>query len=289
MKYFEVNFTIEPYSEDFADVLCACLAEIGFETFETTPTGLCAYVQQSILEPSALDEVTKNYPIDGIHISYQIQEAPDEDWNVQWEQEGFQPIIIGKDICIHDIHHTDVPPVQFDIQIHPQQAFGTGSHETTRLILKELLNMPLKGKNIVDAGTGTGILSILAKKIGAKSVFAYDIDEWSVNNALENSKINDTLKGMMIVHGDASLLKDVHDIDLLIANINRNILLQDMPHFRQTLKPQGKMLLSGFYQENVPMLQRKAQELGMVLKKQESDGNWTMLLFEADAGSRMNS
>ena len=289
MKYFEVNFTIEPFTEDFADVLSACLADIGFETFETTPIGLRAYIQQSLLKKSSLEDATKSYPIEGVNINYQIQEAPDEDWNSQWEQEGFQPIIIGEDICIHDIHHTNVPSTRFDIQIHPQQAFGTGSHETTRLILKELLDTPLKGKNIVDAGTGTGILGILAKKIGAETVFAYDIDEWSVRNAQENSKINGIFEGMEIMQGDASLLDHVRDIDLLIANINRNILLQDMPRFRQTLKPQGEILLSGFYQKDVSLLQEKAKEVGMTLKRQRTDGEWTMLLFKTDTGSRMNS
>ena len=185
MKYYEVNFHLEPQSEDMADILSALIAELGFETFEYTPTGLRAYIQRELMDEQRLNEIVSNFPVPGIRICYLCTDAPDEDWNEEWEKEGFQPILIGDSIGVHDTKHA-IPPVKYDILIHPRQAFGTGSHQTTRMILTQLSEMDLRGKSVIDAGTGTGILAIMAMKRGAAKVKAYDIDEWSVENAQQN-------------------------------------------------------------------------------------------------------
>ena len=326
MKYYEVKCVLQPFSEMAADVLSAELAEIGFESFSQTEDCLLAYIQQSEWDEARMQEVVQGFPLPDVNISYVRAEAPDEDWNQVWEEEGFQPIIIptassvpskgGENgeacIVVHDVKHTDVPPAKYDILITPRLAFGTGSHQTTRLILRTLASLDLKGKHVIDAGTGTGILAIMAIKRGAASVFAYDIDEWSVENTKDNLLLNHIasliplskggvnlseaspftppLEGMgeavVVVCGDSSVLEGQPQADLLIANINRNILLQDLPRFAKAIKPKGKMILSGFYLSDVPVLKEAASRLGFSLKEQENEEEWAMLLFEADALGR---
>lgn len=287
MKYNEVNFHIEPQSEDMADILSALISELGFEAFEYTPTGLRAYIQRELLDEKRLSEILRDFPVSSIRISYLCMDAPDEDWNEEWEKEGFQPILIGDTIGVHDTRHT-IPPVKYDILIHPRQAFGTGSHQTTRMILTQLSEMDLTGKSVIDAGTGTGILTIMAMKRGAAKVKAYDIDEWSVKNAQQNLLLNEIKSGVEILLGDANCIEEERDKDLLVANINRNILLADMPTFLKTLKRGGKMILSGFYEDDIPILMDKAKILGLSLKGKRNEEEWAMLLLEADAAGRMD-
>ena len=277
---------IRPFSQDAADVLSAMLAEIGFESFSQTEDGLMAYIQQSVWNEAGMQEIIQDFCLPEVEISYNLAEAPDEDWNQVWEEEGFQPVLVSDEIVVHDVKHTDVPQVKYDILITPRLAFGTGSHETTRLILRVLAQLDLAGKHIIDAGTGTGILSIMAVKRGAESVFAYDIDEWSVENTKDNLLLNHIYNNVEVEVGDSSVLEDKEKADLLIANINRNILLQDLPRFASSLKPKGQMILSGFYLEDVQTLAKAASELGFSLLKTENEGDWAMLLFEANALGR---
>jgi len=287
MKYYEVNFCIEPMSDDMADILSALIADMGFETFENTSAGLRAYIQQNHWQETRLEEIIENFPVQNIHITYHYVEAPDEDWNEEWEKEGFQPILIGDLIGVHDAAHP-IPSVKYDIVINPRQAFGTGSHETTRMILTQLSEMELRGKQVIDAGTGTGILTIMAMKRGAKNVIAYDIDEWSVENTRVNLKLNGIEDGVEVLLGDSKTIDDKRETDLLIANINRNILLTDMKTFSKTLKRGGEMILSGFYESDIPILMREANRLGFTQKKVRKEGEWAMLLLEADATGRMD-
>jgi len=283
MKYFEVICKIRPFCEDAADILSATLAEIGFESFSVTDDGLLAYIQQNVWDEDKMQEAIRNFCLPGVCISYTRAEAPDEDWNQVWEEEGFQPIVIGDEIVVHDVKHTDVPQVKYDILITPRLAFGTGSHETTRLILRTLAQLDLEGKHIIDAGTGTGILAIMGIKRGAARVFAYDIDEWSVENTKDNLLLNHIYNNVEVVCGDSSVLEGKEKADLLIANINRNILLQDLPRFASSLKPKGQMILSGFYLQDVSALTEATSKLGFSLLQTESEEEWAMLLFEANA------
>ena len=298
MKYFEVTCKIQPFSEEAADLFSATLAEIGFESFSQTEDGLAAYIQQSAWDEGKMQEAIQDFFLPDVNISYSLAEAPDEDWNQVWEEEGFQPVLVGDEIVVHDVKHADVPQVKYDILITPRLAFGTGSHETTRLILRTLAQLDVDGKHVIDAGTGTGILTIMAVKRGAASVFAYDIDEWSVENTKDNLLLNGLsyrdlkdLKDLKdfkdfrvaVVCGDSSVLEGQPKADLLIANINRNILLQDFPRFASSIKPGGQMILSGFYLSDVPALTESAAEQGFSLRKTENEGEWAMLLFEANA------
>lgn len=280
MRYYEVNFTIEPSIEAYTDVFSASLAEIGFETFVPNENGLQAYIQQSIFDEDKLRQTIGEFPFAEVLIKYDVAEAEYEDWNAVWEEEGFHPIIIDDNIVIHDVKHSDVPNLPYDITISPKLAFGTGSHQTTRMIMRELSKLDLTGHKVIDAGTGTGILSIMCIKRGASEVFAYDIDEWSVENTKDNLLLNGIHNTVRVELGDATVLDKTNNTDLIIANINRNILLNDLKTFCSKLNKKGLLLISGFYSEDSPLLIEAAKKEGLMLNKIESEDNWCMLLLE---------
>lgn len=286
MKYYEVKCTLNPFSETAADLFSAMLSEIGFEAFTVTEDGLTAYIRQEQWDEQAMQQTVEGFFLPDVSIGYTREEAPDEDWNQVWEEEGFQPVIVGDEVVVHDVKHADVPQARYDILITPRLAFGTGSHQTTRLILRMLSQLPLEGCRVIDAGTGTGILAIMAVKRGAAEVFAYDIDEWSVENTRDNLLLNHIYKEVEVACGDAAVLDAQPAADLLIANINRNILLQDLPRFAKAVRPGGRLILSGFYLADVPVLEEAAAALGFRRERTESEEDWAMLLFVADAAGR---
>ena len=284
MKYYEVNMTIEPCTQDAQDLLAALTAEAGMETFEETETGLKGYAQQQLFDEDALKMAIEQFPFEGVTISYTISEAEDKDWNEQWEQEGFEPFVINHRLLIHDGRHL---PSQLStlisypsIEIDAHMAFGTGTHETTRMICCQLLGMNLEGKRVLDCGCGTGILGICALKLGAASCVGYDIDEWSTNNTRHNAVINRVEDRLDALCGDATLLRGfAAEFDVVLANINRNILLQDMEHFVRVMAPGATLILSGFYQADCQMLEDKALSLGLQLATITTDGDWACCKF----------
>ena len=261
MKYFEVTFTAQPCNEIVTDVLSALAGEIGFESFVECEGGVQAYVQQSLFDENALKETLENFPIPDTKITYTITEPEDKDWNEEWEKNFFQPIVIDNRCVIHSTFHHDYPRAEYDIVINPQMAFGTGHHETTSSILGELLDADLKGKSVLDMGCGTSILSILASMRGAGKLTAIDIDDWCVNNSRDNIALNG-ISNITVELGDASLLNGREPFDVVIANINRNILLQDMPAYAACMKKGSELYISGFYTEDIPVLREKAESLG---------------------------
>lgn len=282
MKYYEVNFKVQPLSQDACDILAALAGEAGFETFEETDEGLKGYVQQTLFDPDALDQVLQFFPMEGTHILYNVTEAEDKDWNEQWEQEGFEPIVIGNNqMIIHDGRHLpEQSTAEIAIEIDARLAFGTGTHETTRMVCTTLLEATLKDKKVLDAGCGTGILGIVALKLGAKHVTAYDIDEWSADNTRHNAVINHVDEHMTILCGDASLLDSISErFDYVLANINRNILLNDMERFRKVMAKGGTLVMSGFYTEDIPLLENKGKELGLCLIRQREDNHWGCIIM----------
>ena len=299
MKYYEVNMTIEPCSQDAQDLLAALTAEAGMETFEETKTGLKGYAQQQLLDEDALKSAIDIFPMEGVTISYTIGEAEDKDWNEQWEQEGFEPIEVRcteeRLLVIHDGRHlpSDIShptsairhqPSAIMIEIDAHMAFGTGTHETTRMICRHLLNMDLEGKRVLDCGCGTGILGICALKLGASHCVGYDIDEWSTDNTHHNAVINHVDDRMEALCGDASVLSSfAADFDVVMANINRNILLQDMEHFVSVMAPGATLILSGFYQSDCKLLEEKALSLGLHPVAVTTDGDWACCKIEKGA------
>ena len=282
MKYFEVEFTINPMSADASDLLAAIAGDAGFETFEEAENGLKGYVQQSLFDEDALRSCIVDFPIEGISIIYNVREAEDRDWNEQWEQEGFEPIIIPP-LAIHDGRHLPEVESEISIEIDAKLAFGTGTHETTRMICKELISTvpELEEVRVLDCGTGTGILSIAALKLGASEAVGYDIDEWSADNARHNAVINRVDECFTSLLGDASVIDTIEgEFDLVLANINRNILLADMPRFVSKMHSGSKLILSGFYTADSPLLIQKAADLGLTFVSQNQDQDWACLVFK---------
>lgn len=282
MKYFEVDFQLSPLSQDACDILAALTADAGFESFEETQHGIRGYVQQPLLDRQALEDIVNNFPIMGTNIIYTINKAEDKDWNEQWEQEGFEPIIVGNNrLAIHDGRHLPSQPADISVEIDARLAFGTGTHETTQMICEWMLDMPMKDLRVMDAGCGTGILGIVALKLKANHVTAYDIDEWSSDNTCHNAVVNRVDSQLSVYCGDASLLDSkTADYDLVLANINRNILLNDMPRFCQIMKQDAKLILSGFYTEDIPLLEARGKELGLILTGAKNRDKWASIIMQ---------
>ena len=278
MKYFEVTFTTQPCNEMVNDIVSALAGEIGFESFVEWEEGVQAYIQQSLFDKEALAEMVTNFPLPDTQISYSIQEAEDKDWNEEWEKNFFQPIVIGDRCCIHSTFHQDTPQTEYEILINPQMAFGTGHHETTSSIICELLDADLKDKTVLDMGCGTSILAILASMRGAKSLTAIDIDDWCVNNSRDNIALNN-IKNITVELGDANLLKGREPFDVIIANINRNILLADMAQYVACMHQGSELYMSGFYVQDIPVIQEKAESLGLTFVYHREKNNLVAVKF----------
>ena len=278
MKYFEVTFTTNPCNETVNDVVSALAGEIGFESFVEWENGVQAYVQQSLFDEEALKEMVGNFPLPDTEISYEIKEAEDKDWNEEWEKNFFQPIVIGDRCCIHSTFHKDTPQTEYEILINPQMAFGTGHHETTSSIICELLDADLEGKSVLDMGCGTSILAILASMRGADPVTAIDIDDWCVNNSRDNIELNN-IHNIKVELGDAALLEGREPFDVIIANINRNILLADMDRYAACMHPGSELFMSGFYVQDIPAIREKAESLGMTFVHHREKNNWAAVKF----------
>ena len=283
MKYYEVKFNIQAPEELFesvCDVVSALAGETGFETFEVHDNGLTGYIQRQLFDEVLLESALAALPFPDATVSYQVEEAEDRDWNEAWEQEGFEPIVVDDSIVVHDGRHlpADLNPSAISIEIDARMAFGTGTHATTRMMIAALRSLPLDGKRLLDCGTGTGILAIAALRMGAREAVGYDIDEWSVDNARHNAVINRVDDRFVSLLGDVTILNKVEGaFDVIVANINRNILLADMPAIVGKLAPQGTLLLSGFYVSDVPMLTEKAESLGLKLSAKKVDEDWCCL------------
>lgn len=255
-------------SDTAADVLSAMLADIGYESFVQQGDALAAYIPASQFDRATLDETIQAFLLP-VAVTTEIKEIEGVDWNAEWEKNYFKPIVVADQCCIHSTFHTDYPQCQYDIVIDPKMAFGTGHHATTSQIIARLLDTDLRGKRVIDMGTGTGILAILARMRGASSVTAIEIDPASEANARENMQLNDC-RDIDLRLGGAKQLAGC-SADLFIANINRNIILNDLSRYAATLAPGAIMLLSGFYEADIPMILRKAADEGL------ADGGHTVM------------
>lgn len=276
MQYNQVLFKCDPYSETVTDILSAMLAEIGFESFVRGEDALEAYVPQPLFSRSELDQVLADLPLE-VEISYTVQTMEDKNWNEEWEKNYFNPIVIGDECCIHSSFHQPEGTYRYPILIDPKMSFGTGHHQTTLLILKEILAMELSGKCVLDMGCGTGVLAILAAMKGAAPVTAIDIEEWAYNNAMENVVLNG-MTSIRVLQGGAELLGEER-YDVIFANINRNILLQDLPHYEAVLKQGGIIVMSGFYLDDVPAIRSRAIELGLSFDHLKDMDRWVATTF----------
>jgi ribosomal protein L11 methyltransferase len=278
MKYVEVTFKTHPCTETVNDVVSALAGEIGFESFVECEGGVQAYIQQSLFDEAALAQMVADFPLPDTQIEYTAVEAEDKDWNEEWEKNFFQPIVIEDRCCIHSTFHHDTPPAEYEILINPQMAFGTGHHETTSSIIAELLDTDLLGKRVLDMGCGTSILAILASMRGAKEVTAIDIDDWCVNNSRDNIALNNCTN-ITVELGDAHSLAGREPFDVVIANINRNILLADMPAYAAVMKAGSQLLMSGFYVEDIPAIRQMAESLGFRFEHHREKNRWAAVKF----------
>lgn len=278
MKYLEVTFTTHPCNEIVNDVVSALAGEIGFESFVECEGGIQAYIQQTLFDEEALKEMVVNFPLPDTRIEYTIKEAEDKNWNEEWEKNFFQPIVIGNRCVIHSTFHHDVPKAEYDIVINPQMAFGTGHHETTSLIISELLNSELEGKSLLDMGCGTSILAILARMRGATPCTAIDIDEWCVRNSIENIELN-KVTDIDVELGDAGTLQGKGPFDVVIANINRNILLNDMKQYVACMHPGSELYMSGFYVDDIPVIREEAERNGLNFIHHQEKNHWAAVKF----------
>lgn len=273
--YIEVRFELSPCDEIATDVLAALLCEYDYESFVPDETGLTAYVKKELYKEEILTQVVSDFPLENkIRYAHEIIEG--QDWNSEWEKNYFKPIVVKDKCVIHSSFHKDIPQLQYDIVIDPKMAFGTGHHATTSLIIEQLLEMEMEGKSVIDMGTGTGILAILSHMRGAKNISAIEIDPVAHANAIENLKIN----GADIVNlilGDASSLSNLSSVDVFIANINRNIITQDIESYVCALNRGGIMLLSGFYEEDIPVIMKVAEPLGLKYVTHKVKDKWSCL------------
>ena len=278
MQYLEVTFTVSPISETANDIIAALAAELGFESFVESEQGTIGYVPISQYDEQALSEALADFPMPDTKVAFTTCEMEDKNWNEEWEKHFFEPIVVDSRCVIHSTFHKDYPKADFDIIINPQMAFGTGHHQTTRLIISYLLDIELGGKTVLDMGCGTSILAILASMRGAKALTAIDIDEWCVNNSIDNLALNG-IDNIKVFQGDASSLASEGPFDVIIANINRNILLADMQYYVARMNQGGEIYFSGFYESDLPMIQTEAERLGLRYISHRVEKDWTAAQF----------
>lgn len=275
--YYLVRFNMTPCMESETDILAALLGEKNFESFVPDAEGLSAYVKKELYDAAAVRDAVASYPFEG-KIEFSEELIPGQDWNSEWEKNYFQPIVFENRCVVHSSFHHDYPSAEYDIVIDPRMAFGTGHHETTSSIISELLEADLKGKSVLDMGCGTSILAILASMRGANPVTAIDIDDWCVNNSKDNIALNH-IHNITVELGDANLLKGRKPFDVIIANINRNILLADLPHYAACMHPGSEIFMSGFYMQDIPFIREKAESLGMEFVHHREKNNWAAVKF----------
>ncbi|MBP1630095.1 MAG: ribosomal protein methyltransferase [Bacteroidetes bacterium] len=273
MRYFEVRFILSEI-EGLNEILQSDLCDIGFESFQDTEDGFLAYCQEDLYDEMKIKDVVINF-IDNnpnITISTEAIIIEEQNWNEEWEKA--YPAVLIDDYCyVHAPFHEPMENVPFNIEISPKMSFGTAHHPTTYQILQFLKNEDVKGKDVMDMGSGTGVLAILAKLKEANYVEAIDNDSWAYENALENVERNNV--DVVVKLGDANTLD--RNYDVFIANINRNILLQDMEKYSSHIKPSGVLFLSGFYTPDVDILVNEVKKYGFVLEKQLTKENWAAL------------
>ena len=275
-EYIEVSVKLDPFSEEMAEILTAELSELPFDSFVTEEPYLKCYIQKEAYKPSDVKVVLSGYPAATDFSAVLVQ---GQNWNRLWEQ-GFQPIVVDGKVTVKAPFNADVPRTRFNIWIDPRMAFGTGYHHTTFMMMQRMLALEefIRDRSVVDMGCGTAILAILAAKMRARKVFAVDIDAVAARSAWGNCRWNKVGTRVETACGDASLLQ-MGTYDVLLANIHRNIILQDLPTYCRSLRKGGHMLLSGFYEADVPAIRQAAEALGLVFAGQSVRDDWACVEF----------
>lgn len=276
MNYVELNVILNPFNQDFADIVMANLAELGFESFADTEVGIAAYIRENLFQKSMVDEVFKNLSNDKTSIISTTSYIEEQNWNALWES-NFEPIAVEKFCRIRAPFHQTETGYKFEIVIEPKMSFGTGHHQTTWLMVRELFNIDVSEKRVLDMGCGTGILAIVAEKLGAKSLFAVDIDSWAVENTIENITRNNCSK-INVDQGDVEKIKG-STFDIVLANINFNVLMSDICEYAKCLEKDGILLVSGILINDIEAITRMAKSHGFALISDQLLKEWALLKF----------
>lgn len=273
MDFLEYNFTISPPTP-WSEILLAKLSQIEFDSFEENDTGLKAYIKRDFDDEEFVQEQIGE--MEAAQITYEKQNIQQVNWNEEWEK-NFQPISVDDRCYIRAEFHEEKPNVKYDIVIQPKMSFGTGHHETTHLLIEFILDTEFDDKVVLDMGTGTGILGILAKMRGAKSVDAIDIDEWSYENAIENAERNKV--DIQVMKGGAESIPSSTEYDIILANINKNVLIEDMPFYVNQLKKGGTLFLSGLYDFDEDDIRKETEKYGLTFEAKRIRNEWIALKF----------
>ncbi len=273
MEYKEVEFTLEP-RDPWCDVLVTILSNMGYDSFEETDTGCKAYIEKELFDEQKLHNIDLNSMFgQKIQVSFVSREVENINWNEEWEK-NYEPVLIAEKCYIRAPFHQPKPEVPMEIIIEPKMSFGTGHHKTTSLIVEFLLETDIKNKTVLDMGCGTGVLAIVSKRLGAGKVTAIDNHLYAYENTIENAENNNV--ELKVLHGDSSLLGE-ETYDIIIANITKNILLEDMDKYEAVLNSNGLLFLSGFFEEDIDDMINKAKILGLTLEGQKEDSSWAAL------------
>ena len=276
MEYTKVSLQLQPDTEINREILIAELGDMGYESFTETEKVVESYIPSNEFSWDNLFNLSNNEYLK-FKFLFSKEALPDENWNEIWEKNYFKPLIIAEKCLIRAPFHIEYPHAEYEIIIDPGMAFGTGNHETTSLMIREILSEKLDGKFVLDVGCGTGILGILASKKGAKSITGIDIDQWAINSAIENSSLN-RIENLNVLLGGAELIYP-KKYDFIYANIQRNILINDMPRYSQALRPGGELVMSGFYLTDLISIETRAKELGLHLERFAELENWAIGVF----------
>jgi ribosomal protein L11 methyltransferase len=276
MEYSKTNCSLNPDTVINREILIAELGSIGYESFTETDELVEAYIPAGEYSEAALANLFQDY-FPGFQFSYSSEIIPDQNWNEVWEKNYFQPLMINNRCLIRAPFHIDYPKAEYEIVIEPNMAFGTGNHETTSLMIAEILEQNLIGKTVLDMGCGTGILGILASMRGAMAVTGVDIDNWAINSTIENAIYNKILN-LEVILGGAEVLQN-KEFDYIYANIQRNILLTDMPKYCKVLKHGGELIMSGFYIDDLVSIKERATELGLQFRNFTEKEKWIAAVF----------
>ncbi|NDV96245.1 50S ribosomal protein L11 methyltransferase [Dysgonomonas sp. 521] len=279
MDYIEVKFACTPNNDIVNSVLSATIAEIGFESFVEDENGTIAYIQGEVFNEEKLNEIIHDLPVDA-EITYTYKTIEGRNWNEEWEKNYFQPLIIDNKCIIQSTFHNVPATYEYNIFMDPKMAFGTGHHQTTELMIREILKDDFNGKSVLDMGTGTAILAILASMRGANPITAIDIDEWAYNNAIENLALN-KVDNVTVKIGGADLLGD-QTFDVILANINRNILLNDIHTYVSVLNPGGYLYMSGFYIEDINAITDECKKHGLKFCYNTEKDHWAAVKYQKE-------
>ena len=276
--YYLVRINLSPCVEEECDIVAALLADVGFESFVPDEKGVSAYIRKELFDKPATSSALAAYPFNG---ELQMEEAEliqGQDWNSEWEKHYFQPIVVGDRCVVHSSFHKEYPKAEYEIVVDPRMAFGTGHHETTSLMLERLLSYPLEGRKLLDMGTGTGILAILAAMRGAVHVVGVEIDEPAYLNAVDNAGINGVDLDLRL--GGVETVTECAYFDYVLANINRNIIIADIDKYARSLRQGGIMTLSGFYVEDIPFVEEAGKKCGLAPVAFFEKRRWACLCLE---------